>query len=60
MRRWMVLLTVLALTVGAAWGESNGKTKTANGSGSDCCCCGGEGGDSAAACGRSCAPACAR
>jgi hypothetical protein len=58
MRRWMVLLTVLALTVGAAWGESNGKTKAANDSGSDCCCCSGEGGESAADCVRP--SACAR
>lgn len=59
MRRWMVLLTVLALTVGAAWGESDGKTKTAKGSGTECCgVC--DAARTPAACDRSCAPACAR
>lgn len=44
MRKWWIaLVTVLALSVGAAWGEdSNGKSCKKGASGSDgtsCCCC---------------------
>jgi hypothetical protein len=37
---WMALLTVLALSVGVAWGEGkNGKTDKTCTDGAACCCC---------------------